>query len=163
MKKTILIFLLALGLVTVQSCVPSVRFTENSKRSESGSNAKSGTSKSPKYSNNSDNNNDEDTSIPVGQKFRGAASYYGDEFEGRKTSSGQVFTQDGFTAAHKELPFGTKLMVMNLRNGRTVNVIINDRGPFVAGRVVDLSKSAAQQLDMIRDGVVEVECTIINN
>lgn len=87
----------------------------------------------------------------------GKASYYADKFEGRQTSNGETFRQRKKTAAHKTLPFGTKVLVTNLNNGRTVKVRINDRGPFVKGRMIDLSKKAAKKLDMVNDGVVNVE------
>jgi rare lipoprotein A len=87
---------------------------------------------------------------------QGKASFYADSFQGKPTASGEVFKQNKRTAAHKTLPFGTKVKVTNLKNGKTVKVIINDRGPFVAGRIIDLSKKAAGKIDMKRDGVVEV-------
>ena len=87
----------------------------------------------------------------------GKASYYGDQFSGRKTASGATFKQSKRTAAHTSLPFGTKVKVTNLKNGKHVKVVINDRGPFVKGRVIDLSKKAARKLNMIQDGVVEVK------
>lgn len=87
----------------------------------------------------------------------GKASYYADKYDGRKTSSGEVFRQSKNTAAHKTLPFGTKVTVKNLTNGKTVKVKINDRGPFVAGRIIDLSKSAAKKIDMVNTGVANVE------
>ncbi len=88
---------------------------------------------------------------------RGVASYYADKFKGRKTANGETFRQYKMTAAHKTLPFGTKVRVKNLKNGRTVKVRINDRGPFVKGRIIDLSKKAARRLGMINDGISEVE------
>lgn len=87
----------------------------------------------------------------------GYASYYADKFEGRKTASGEAFHQSAFTAAHKHLPFGTQVRVINLANQKSVIVRINDRGPFVKGRVIDLSKNAAKSLDMLRNGVVKVK------
>lgn len=87
----------------------------------------------------------------------GKASYYADKFEGRKTSNGEIFSQNKMTAASKTLPFGTKVKVKNLANGKTVKVRINDRGPFVAGRAIDLSKKAAQKIDMIDAGTADVE------
>ncbi|GAB3016608.1 septal ring lytic transglycosylase RlpA family protein [Niabella terrae] len=86
----------------------------------------------------------------------GKASYYADMFQGRKTASGEVFRQGKRTAAHKTLPFGTKVKVTNLANGKKVKVVINDRGPFVEGRIIDLSRKAARKLDMLRAGVTEV-------
>jgi len=87
----------------------------------------------------------------------GKASYYADKFLGRKTANGQVFSQRKLTAAHKTLPFGTKVKVVNLANGKAVKVTINDRGPFVAGRIIDLSKKAAKKIDMVNAGVVNVK------
>jgi len=87
----------------------------------------------------------------------GKASFYADSFQGRKTASGEIFRQNKKTAAHKTLPFGTKVTVTNLKNGKTVKVKINDRGPFVAGRIIDLSKKAAKKIDMKNDGVAAVK------
>ncbi|UCS93753.1 septal ring lytic transglycosylase RlpA family protein [Echinicola marina] len=87
---------------------------------------------------------------------KGLASYYANKFDGRKTASGERYHHSKLTAAHRSLPFGTMVTVENLRNGKTVKVRINDRGPFVSGRVIDLSKKAAKRIDMIRDGVVPV-------
>ena len=103
-----------------------------------------------------------DYSIVPGQTLRGIASYYADEFNGRATSSGEIFDMNSFTAAHKTIPFGTIVEVKNLSNGKSVTVKINDRGPFVAGRIIDLSKAAAKQIDLIRTGTAEVELTIIS-
>ncbi|MDB5251636.1 MAG: septal ring lytic transglycosylase RlpA family protein [Flaviaesturariibacter sp.] len=86
----------------------------------------------------------------------GKASYYADKFEGRRTANGDVFRQSRLTAAHKTLPFGTKVKVKNLSNGKTVKVRINDRGPFVAGRIIDLSSRAAKKIDLVQAGVVNV-------
>ncbi len=86
----------------------------------------------------------------------GKASFYADKFVGRKTASGAVFKQNKLTAAHKTLPFGTKVKVKNQANGKTVKVRINDRGPFVQGRIIDLSKKAAKRLDMVNAGVSDV-------
>ncbi|MCS7000244.1 MAG: septal ring lytic transglycosylase RlpA family protein [Bacteroidota bacterium] len=88
---------------------------------------------------------------------RGLASYYHDDFHGRRTASGEVFRQDRLTAAHPTLPFGTRVHVRNLRNGRSVVVRITDRGPFVPGRIIDLSRAAAEHLGMLADGIAEVE------
>lgn len=95
------------------------------------------------------------------QRFRGLASYYGSEFAGRLTASGEPYDPRAFTAAHRDLPFGTRLRVRNLRNGRSVIVRINDRGPWHPERILDLSEAAATALDMLRAGVVEVECEIL--
>ncbi|WP_282456841.1 septal ring lytic transglycosylase RlpA family protein [Chitinophaga sedimenti] len=87
----------------------------------------------------------------------GKASYYADKFVGRKTANGETFRQTKLTAAHKTLPFGTKVKVVNKDNGRTVKVRINDRGPFVAGRIIDLSKKAAKKIGLVQAGVANVE------
>lgn len=87
----------------------------------------------------------------------GKASYYADKFQGRKTASGETFKQQRMTAAHPSLPFGTKVKVTNLNNGRSVKVRVNDRGPFVAGRIIDLSKKAARKLGMLQTGVAAVK------
>ncbi|MCU0337530.1 MAG: septal ring lytic transglycosylase RlpA family protein [Sediminibacterium sp.] len=87
----------------------------------------------------------------------GQASFYADKFEGRPTASGETFQQRKLTAAHKTLPFGTEVKVTNLQNKKSVLVKINDRGPFVRGRIIDLSRAAAQEIDMIRAGVVPVK------
>lgn len=87
----------------------------------------------------------------------GKASYYADKFEGRRTASGEIFRQNNMTAAHRTLAFGTKVKVINLANGRSVKVRINDRGPYAQGRVIDLSKKAARKLGIISTGVAPVE------
>ena len=90
-------------------------------------------------------------------EVQGKASYYADFFHGRLTSNGEIFSQDSLTCAHRTLPFGTYLKVTNKKNGREVIVRVNDRGPFIDGRVIDLSRAAAEQLDMIHAGVVRVD------
>ncbi|WP_417311611.1 septal ring lytic transglycosylase RlpA family protein [Ectopseudomonas khazarica] len=86
----------------------------------------------------------------------GKASYYGQAHHGKRTASGERFDQHALTAAHRTLPFGTRVRVTNLNNERSVVVRINDRGPFVHGRIIDLSRAAAERLDMLRAGVVPV-------
>lgn len=86
------------------------------------------------------------------QAETGIAAFYG----GGRTASGEVSGPNGLTAAHRTLPFGTKVLVTNVRNGRTVLVRINDRGPYGRGRIIDLSRAAARELDMIRVGTTRV-------
>lgn len=86
----------------------------------------------------------------------GEASFYGGQFHGKETASGEKMNQNKPTAASRELPLGTKATVTNQENGKSVEVIVNDRGPYVDGRVIDLSKKAARDLDMIEDGVAPV-------
>ncbi|CAN5279342.1 hypothetical protein BH11BAC6_BH11BAC6_06130 [soil metagenome] len=87
----------------------------------------------------------------------GQASYYANKFEGHKTASGATYKAGKLTAAHRTLPYGTKIKVTNLATGKTVKVKVNDRGPFVKDRIIDLSKKAAQKLGMINAGVAQVE------
>ena len=87
----------------------------------------------------------------------GKASYYSDNLSGSKTANGEKYKPSELTAAHKKLPFGTNVKVTNLQNGKTVSVRINDRGPFVSGRIIDLSKAAAKEIGMIQSGVVKVK------
>ncbi len=93
----------------------------------------------------------------------GKASYLSKKFQGRKTANGEIFRHEKLTAAHKTLPFGTVLRVTRLSNGRSVIVRVNDRGPFIKGRFVDLSRTAASKLNMLRGGVTEVQIEVIAN
>jgi rare lipoprotein A len=88
--------------------------------------------------------------------YRGKASWYGGKHHGGPTASGERFNKNAMTAAHRTFPMGTRVRVTNLKNGRSVVVRINDRGPYSKGRVIDLSEAAAQKLDMIEAGVVPV-------
>ena len=88
---------------------------------------------------------------------RGTASWYGTKFHGRRTSSGETYDMHAMTAAHKRLPLPTYVRVTNLKNGRSTVVKVNDRGPFVGDRIIDLSFSAARRLDMVRAGTAPVE------
>jgi rare lipoprotein A len=94
--------------------------------------------------------------------LHGFASWYGGKFHGRMTSSGETFDTNELTAAHRTLPFGTMVKVTNLANGKSVVVKINDRGPFVDGRIIDLSRAAASELDMLGMGVAEVSLEIVD-
>ena len=91
----------------------------------------------------------------------GMASWYGPDFHGKTTSNKEVYDMYDMTAAHRTLPFGTHLMVTNLQNSRSVTVRINDRGPFVKDRIIDLSLAAARQLDMLGPGVVPVRLEVL--
>jgi len=93
--------------------------------------------------------------------FIGKASWYGPNFHGKLTANGEIFDQNALTAAHKELPFGTKVLVTNLTNGKSTVVTINDRGPYVKGRHIDLSRAAAEEVGMIDAGVVDVMLQIL--
>lgn len=87
----------------------------------------------------------------------GKASFYSDGLSGSKTANGEKYKPAEYTAAHKKLPFGTKVTVTNISNGKSVTVRINDRGPYVSGRIIDLSKVAAKDLGMINAGVAKVK------
>jgi rare lipoprotein A len=99
----------------------------------------------------------------VTRRLRGQATYYGDAFAGRKTANGERYRPEAFTAAHRTLPFGTRVRVKRLDGkGESVCVRINDRGPFgKASRIIDLSKAAAKDLSMLRAGVVRVEVEVL--
>ena len=92
-----------------------------------------------------------------GFKQRGQASWYGRDFHGKKTSNGEIYNMHAMTAAHKTLPFGTYVTVSNLDNNRNLDVRINDRGPFVRGRIIDLSYAAAKKLGLVGPGTAYVE------
>jgi rare lipoprotein A len=100
-------------------------------------------------------------STPSKNLIQGEASWYGGKFNGRRTASGERYNMYGLTAAHKTLPFGTKLSVVNLANGKTVTVTVNDRGPFVRDRVLDLSYGAAKKIGMIGAGSADIKATIL--
>lgn len=96
-----------------------------------------------------------------GHDFTGMADYYHHSLYGKKTASGQVLAKHLYTAAHRTLPFGTHVHVKNHTNGRSCVVVINDRGPFTKSKVIDLSHSAATELDMISAGTCKVGCTVV--
>ncbi len=91
----------------------------------------------------------------------GLASWYGGKFQGRRTASGEIFDTRQLTAAHRSLPFGTRVLVTNLENGKSVTVRINDRGPFVAGRVIDLSLAAAAAIGLAGRGLAAVRLEVL--
>ena len=93
----------------------------------------------------------------------GMASYYSDRFEGKVTASGEIFSQSKMTAAHRTIPFGTKVEVTNLNNNKSVVVIVNDRGPFAKDRIIDLSRKAAIKLDFIENGVTKVKIELLDD
>jgi rare lipoprotein A len=96
-----------------------------------------------------------------GYKASGKASYYADKFQGRKTASGERYDRNKKTAAHRTLPFGTKVKVTSVKNNKSVVVCINDRGPFVKGRVIDLSRSAFARIGDPREGVIGVRVEVL--
>lgn len=100
---------------------------------------------------------------PRGYDETGTASYYGARHHGKRTASGEPFDQHGLSAAHRELPFGTRVQVTNLSNDKTVVVRINDRGPHTRGRLIDLSRAAAEQLGMLRSGTARVRVQALSD
>ncbi len=131
------ILLIIISTILFTSCSSAVRFTS------------AGTTK---Y---------EDKNAEVVTVMYGKASYYGSEFDGRSTANGETFSNGEYTAAHKSLPFGSMVKVTNLANNQSVIVRINDRGPYVSGRLIDLSRKAAEELDMIRAGVIDVKIELL--
>jgi rare lipoprotein A len=101
--------------------------------------------------------------FPGGPVQTGVASWYGEEFHGRKTSSREVYDMNDLTAAHNTLPFGSMVMVTNLNNGQSVVVRVNDRGPFVKNRIIDLSYAAARAIDMIGTGTAPVRIEVMSD
>jgi rare lipoprotein A len=97
----------------------------------------------------------------IGSTETGIASWYGVPYHGRPTASGEIFDMEKLTAAHRALPFQTWVEITNLSNGKQVDVRITDRGPFVRGRIIDLSMAAARQIDMVRAGTVRVRLRVI--
>jgi len=109
----------------------------------------------------SKNTNRKTTNIRDGETIIGYASYYADKFHGRQTANGEIFNMHDYTAAHRNLPFDTVLLVTNLENGKKVKVRVNDRGPYVKGRILDLSLQAAKDIGLIKTGVIKVQIKIL--
>lgn len=101
-------------------------------------------------------------SLSFGQVQTGKASFYADKFEGAPTASGEKYRHNKLTGAHKTLPFGTRVRVTNLLNNESVEVVINDRGPYVENRIIDLSKAAAEKLGFINQGLADIRLEVID-
>jgi len=102
-------------------------------------------------------------SLDLGIKDRGVASWYGEAFHGKQAANGEIFDKNAYTAAHRKLPLGSIVRVMNLDNGKIVQVRITDRGPYVVGRMLDLSEAAAQELGMVEAGIAAVQVEVIGD
>lgn len=102
------------------------------------------------------------TLAALGQNQTGKASFYADRFEGKPTANGEKYKHNKLTAAHKTLPFGTRVLVTNVANNQSVEVTINDRGPYADGRIIDLSKSAAEQLGFVNQGLADVSLEVVD-
>ncbi len=143
--------ILFISMFTFYSCASSTRFpgrhTDDS----------TGVGRESRYDNNDEVNNYND----VLESRVGVASYYSDKYEGRKTSNGEIFSQDKLTAAHPSYSFGTIVRVKNLTNRKTVTVRINDRLVNPNGRIIDLTKKAAEELDMIKSGIAKVQVDVL--
>lgn len=101
-------------------------------------------------------------SLPrIGQSESGIASWYGHPYHGRRAANGEIYDMEKLTAAHRTLPFNTWVRVLNLRNNKAVEVRITDRGPFIEGRIIDLSRAAARQIEMIGPGIGPVRLTVV--
>jgi rare lipoprotein A len=101
-------------------------------------------------------------SFSFAQVQTGKASFYADKFDGSPTASGEKYRKSKFTAAHKTLPFGTRIRVTNLSNNETVEVVVNDRGPYVENRVIDLSRAAAEKLGFVNQGLADVRLEVLD-
>jgi len=101
--------------------------------------------------------------FPSGNVQVGQASWYGEDFHGKKTANGETYNMYAMTAAHKTLPFESVVLVLNLKNKKSVRVRINDRGPFIKGRIIDLSYAAAKGIDMVGPGVVPVRIEVLQS
>jgi rare lipoprotein A len=101
--------------------------------------------------------------LDVSMKERGIASWYGEDFHGWMTANGEIYDMEALTAAHRTLPLGTAILVTNVENGKQVRVRINDRGPYLYGRVLDLSLAGARALDMVDSGVAAVQIEVVGD
>ncbi len=138
----------------------TTHLTTNKKSGSTSSSSKSSGSKSTSGSTSSGSTSggSSSSSKSTGKVEKGQASYYADKFHGKATASGEKYDKTKLTGAHRTLAFGTVVRVTNTANGKSVDVRINDRGPFKAGRVVDVSRAAAEKLGMIQAGVIN--CTV---
>ncbi|MBS1272450.1 MAG: Endolytic peptidoglycan transglycosylase RlpA [Candidatus Marinimicrobia bacterium] len=133
-------------------CTSSPRFTSSPSGSQESTSAKKSRKSSPPKLN---------ANVRVGQTYVGIASYYAHGFHGKLTANGETFDMYGITAAHKTLPFNTIVRVTNLENDRSILVRINDRGPFIPGRMLDLSYGAAKKLGILGPGTAKVKMEIV--
>ena len=146
---------ISLAGVLLVGCATSPRFAarDSPAGSKSGNAAESGKSEGIRSARN--------TSGKVLLTLEGIASYYADEYNGRKTSNGETFDMNDLTAAHRTFPFGTKVRVTNLENKKSVIVRVNDRGPFKEERIIDVSLGAAKELDLIKGGTARVKLEVL--
>ena len=158
--RTFCVRTLILGLFVVQGCSTLSRDQQPQvPPSQAGAVTTPGSDRSAKIESHKDDKSG--SSATVQPAHIGEASWYGPGFQGKKTASGEIFDDSKLTAAHKTIPLGSKAKVTNLTNGKTVEVKINDRGPFIDGRMVDLSQAAAQALGMIDRGTARVQIDLL--
>lgn len=140
--------------VALIGCASSPRFVEREK--DSGAEK---TNRSPEKT-----QSEKPVKVSTGKillTLEGVASYYAHDFHGKLTSNGEKFDMNALTAAHRTFPFGTKIRVTNLENNRSVMVRVNDRGPFIEGRMIDLSMGAAKEIDLVKTGTARVRLEVI--
>jgi len=165
MLRIMKILTVFISLLLLASCSSSPKFTQD--RSHDVAEKKteySGIRYSKKKSSNESKNEDVNVYHNLSGSLEtviGYASYYADDFDGKKTANGETFNMYELTAAHKTYPFNTMLRVTNLSNNKSIIIRVNDRGPFVDDRIIDLSLGAAMQLDMLNSGVQKVRLEVI--
>lgn len=145
--------ILIFTLMLLIECTPSPRFTSSPSRQTE--------SRKKKPARKSNTPPSLSSNFRVGQSFVGIASYYADDFHGKLTANGETFDMYGLTAAHKTLPFNTVVRVTNLENKKSILVRINDRGPFIPGRMLDLSYGAAKKLGVVTAGTAKIKIEIV--
>ena len=180
MTKNLSILLLAAALGLLAGCttspiaapgsraVPSVTSSAVSRASSSNAASQDSKSTAPPVASAPSDAHDSTSQVPADsaglkELERGQASWYGPRFHGRRTASGERYDQHALTAAHKTLPFGTVVRVRSLVTGKEVNVRVTDRGPFVRGRIIDVSRAAAEALGMMGLGVKQVSLHIVES
>jgi len=150
-----IIFFSSLIAIVLQSCGTVPRFTSSKKKvGEKKAQAEVKEKEESKNQNESDEHN-------IVKVQEGIASFYGDGFNGKTTANGETFDMYKFTAAHRTLPLGTKVKVKNLENNRSIVLRINDRGPYVDGRIIDVSYAAAKQLGFVESGTARVRIEVL--
>jgi rare lipoprotein A len=155
-RSTFKILIAGFVLATIlQSCGTVPRFTSSKTKSVE----KKTETKVKEKSESKQQNENEEQNVSTVQE--GIASYYGDAFHGNTTANGETFDMYKFTAAHRTLPLGTKVRVKNLANNRSIILRINDRGPYVEGRIIDVSYAAAKQLGMVETGTANVRIEVL--
>jgi len=141
--------------VALTGCAASPRFATRSTPSSPKGEASGETTKP------AESNIPRNSSGKILLTLEGVASFYADEFHGKQTSNGEIYDMNDLTAAHRTFPFGTKVRVTDLENGKTVIVRVNDRGPFHEGRIIDLSLGAAKELDLVKTGTARVRIEVL--